>query len=86
MGSENLLVIMWPESFGGFTFDLAPPPSSPIMLLDTNNTYNVYGTLKFVLEVCDVKTAYIKPHCMNSSVESRLTLDPTFKVLTLVNT
>ena len=29
--------------------------------------YNAYGSLKLVLEVCDVKTAYIKPHCMNVS-------------------
>ena len=37
------------------------------MVLDTYNTYiyNAYGSLKLVLEVCDVKTAYIKPHCMN---------------------
>ena len=24
LGSENLLVVMWPESFGRFTFDLGP--------------------------------------------------------------
>ena len=58
MGSENLLVIMWPESFGGFTFDLDPFLPRPIMVLEiyTYNTYiyNAYGSLKLVLEVCDV--------------------------------
>ena len=59
--SQKLLAIMWPESFCGFTFDLGP--SSRIMVLDT---YNTYGSLRLVLEVCDMKTVYIKPHTFNA--------------------
>ena len=51
------------------------------MALDTYNAYNAYGSLKLVQEVCDVKTAYIKSHCMNVLVGFCLTLDPMFKVL-----
>ena len=50
------------------------------MALDNYNAYNAYGSLKLVQEVCDVKTAYIKSHCMNVLVGFCLTLDPMFKV------
>ena len=47
LGSENLLVIMWPESFGAFTFDLGPLFQALLWSL----MYNAYGTLKLVSEV-----------------------------------
>ena len=52
------------------------------MVLDTCNTYtyNACSYLQLVIEVCDVKTVYIKPHCVNVLVGNGLTLDPTFKV------
>ena len=34
----------------------------------TGNTYNAHGSLKLLLEAHDVKTAYIKPHCMTDLV------------------
>ena len=49
------------------------------MVLDTYYTYNACSSLKLVIEVCDVKTAYIKRHCVNVLVVYGLTLDPTFK-------
>ena len=75
LGSENLLVIMWPESFGGFTFDLGPLFQALLWSL----MYNAYGTLKLVSEVFDVKT-YLKPHSINVLMGSCLTLETTFKV------
>ena len=53
------------------------------MVLDTYNTYtyNACSSLKLVIEVCDVKTAYIRPHCVNVLVGYGLTLDPRSKVV-----
>ena len=51
---------MWPESFGGFTFDLGPLLQALLWSL----IYNAYGTLKLLLEVFDVNT-YVKQHCIN---------------------
>ena len=75
-GCENLLVIMQPESFGGFTFNLGPLLQALLWSL----ILRMSMAPLLVLEVCDVKTAFIKPHCMNVLVGSSFTLDITFEV------